>query len=442
MYFDDLARFVQPEQFGSGGPGYFIQEGIMKISGMMINDGRFTFWPGGRYDYSYASIYASHFLVEASKAGYHVDKKDYTNMIDALVDIARGKTTDDNIREPERIYAAYVLARAGKMQNRIINYLKDIYTGDLPPYSRYQLAGALALSGDSETAMTILPADIQPAYYEPETGGRFDSGVRSNAILLEVLNDIDSENPSCAVLAKALMDEARLGRWYTTQATAYALMSLGKYLRGQDVSDFTGKLKVSGDSTYSISTDDFKIVRNDLGGKQVTMSIDGSGVGYYYWQASGVPSEGAPAEYKRGISVTREYLDVDGNPFNINVVPLGEQVVCHISARAIDTRLENVVVSDLIPAGFEVENLRITTTPKLSWTKEKSRGRLDYMDIRDDRVLLFTTLETKNSMDFYYTLRAISAGKFAIPPVAAECMYNPLVAGASSSGTMIIKNGE
>jgi len=41
-------------------------------------------------------------------------------------------------------------------------------------------------------------------------------------------------------------------------------------------------------------------------------------------------------------------------------------------------------------------------------------------------------------MKFYYSLRAICAGEFKVPPIAAECMYNPLIASSASSGTMTI----
>jgi hypothetical protein len=61
----------------------------------------------------------------------------------------------------------------------------------------------------------------------------------------------------------------------------------------------------------------------------------------------------------------------------------------------------------------------------------------EYEDIRDDRILLFVDLPEKKTQSFYYGIRVVSAGDFTVPPVAAECMYNPLIAGASSSGRVI-----
>ena len=436
LYYNDLLRFADPDLVGSRGGDYFIQEGITKLLGMMRDDGSFSFWPGRDQVHYWSSIYASHFLLEAQKAGYYVNEMACKKILGSLNQIAEGKVKEAGT--PERIYAAYVLAGSGKLKKKTINYLQEIWRGDLQPFSRYQVAGALALSGDRETAMSIIPTDIQPAIFEPETGGTFSSGVRTNAILLDVLNEIDPENPSCAVLARELMDGARTGRWYTTQENAFGLMALSKYLSRQSNLDFDGTIIIGNDSTYHIDANDFRLIKKNLAGQNVQIMVEGEGTCFYYWQASGVPTDNAPKEFTRGIDITREYLDANGNAIDLQNINLGDQIICHIKARSIDRFLQNVVINDLLPAGLEIENPRLRTTPMLSWIPQPGKD-IDYQDIRDDRLLLFSNLNTKKPVEFYYSLRAISSGEFKIPPIAAECMYNPVIAGASSSGFMIIK---
>jgi uncharacterized protein YfaS (alpha-2-macroglobulin family) len=154
---------------------------------------------------------------------------------------------------------------------------------------------------------------------------------------------------------------------------------------------------------------------------------------------SGVSSANVAEECDLGIIVRREYLDEDGHALGTRNVALGNRVICRLTAEAQDKTLHNVVISDLIPAGFAIENPRIKTTPSLAWIP-KSRRRADYQDIRDDRLLLFTDLEpgARKGLEFYYSLRAVTAGEFVVPPVAAECMYNPVIAGAASSGRLTI----
>jgi uncharacterized protein YfaS (alpha-2-macroglobulin family) len=275
---------------------------------------------------------------------------------------------------------------------------------------------------------------------KPETGGNFSSGVRTNAIMLEVLTEIDPSNPSAATLANSLMKNARIGKWYTTQETAFALMALGKYLSGQAQPDFTGTVTADG-KTFAIDTKDFKKIFYSLENNNVSISIEGTGTCFYYWQASGIPLGGVPKEFANGIKITREYLNRDGKPINLASIPLGTQVICHIKAAAQNENLENVVISDLLPAGLEIENPRLKTTPALSWLPEKNSAVI-YQDIRDDRMLLFMNLKTNAEFEYYYSLRAISAGNFTVPPIASECMYNPVISGASSSGAMTVTNPE
>jgi len=442
IYFNDLAKFVQPSLFGGGGPDYFIQEGILKLMSVEMSDGSFSYWAGQSDRHHWSSIYACHFLVEARRAGYVIEGAFYKRVLDNIRRIAQGRNYND-LDESQRIYAAYVLSLAGKMENRIINYLRKLNTVQLPVYSRYQLAATMAGVGEKELALSLLPADIQPNNFEPETGGNFNSAVRTDAILLDALMAIDPTNPSIPVLVQSLMEGARVGRWYTTQESAFALMALGKYFKDRPEDDFVGSLKVRGDSTYAIDTGSFFRQSKDLGGKEIEISIDGKGTCFYYWQASGVSTSHAVEEFDRGIIVRREYLTEAGEPIDPANVPLGTRVVARITAQARDKTLYNAVINDLIPAGFEIENPRLKTSPALSWIKD-SRLKIDNVDIRDDRLLIFANLYHSNALEFYYSLRAVSAGEFQVPPIAAECMYNPLIAGAASSGrlTIIRQGGE
>ena len=437
LYYNSIVRLTDPELFGSRGGDYYIREAILKISDQLHNE-YFTYWPGGNYYHHWSSIYAAHFLYETVDAGYYVEPKLMKSARAGLRNLARGKVKNTSI--PERVYAAYVLAKSGELEKKILNYLRDLNPDELTAFSRFQLAGALARSGDREAALAIIPDEIQPHVIEPETGGTFNSGARTNAILLDVLLYIDPDNPACAVLAKSLMEDARVGRWYNTQGTAYALMALGKYLEHVGNLEFTGTIKIDGLPDYRIDhTREFRLTRRDLAGKEVTVEIDGGGTCFIYWQAEGIPLTRAAEEYDRGITVSRDYFDTDGDPLQLHQVAIGDQVVARITAYSGQGFLTNVIINDLLPAGFEIENPRLKSTPKLGWIP-KSIGHIDYQDIRDDRLLLFVNLRMGKPSYYYYSLRAIATGEFKIPPIMAECMYNPLIAGSGSSGFLNISS--
>jgi uncharacterized protein YfaS (alpha-2-macroglobulin family) len=437
LYFDDLAKVVRPELFGGKGHEYFLAKGIEKLLRYQRSDGSFVYWPGGDRINNWSAVYAADFLIEARLAGYDVESAAYEHVLDFLTNMARGKKYSD-IETEHRVYACHVLAKAGKLNRKLADYLTSLNVDELPAYSRYQLAAALALSGDIEYARELVPFDVQPELGEPEDGGNFSSGVRTNAILLNLLLEVDPENASTFALAKSLLDDSRLNRWDNTQSTAFALMSLGKFFRTVGHSAFTGELRIEGLDSYRIDTSDFTLVREDLGGRTITIEIDSAGPCFYFWQASGIPLSPVVEEFERGIRIRREYLNAGGEPIDPGAVSLGSQVIGHVTIEAIDKRLRNVVVSDLLPAGFEIENPRLATTPNMPWLP-KEGATPEYQDIRDDRLLLFTHLSPGGPMNFYYGLRAIAAGEFTIPPVAAECMYNPLIAGSSSAGGLVVR---
>lgn len=436
LYFNDLAKVVRPELFGGKGHEYFIAEGIDRLLRFQRSDGSFTYWPGVETMHIWSSVYAAHFLIEAKLAGYDIDKNSYKRAIGFLENVARNKYYSD-IKTEERIYACLALAKAGKLNNKLFNYLSGLNAKELPSDAAYQMASALALGGDVERAKEIVPFNVQPDLSEPETGGRFYSGVRTNAILLDLLMTIDSSNPSCAVLAKSLLEQARLNRWYNTQATSFALMALGRFFRNTESPDFTGRIKISGQDDIAISTKEFSLTKKDIGGKAITIEINGRGSCFYYWQASGVSQNALVPEFDRGIVVRREYLDDKGNWIDPSNVSLGTQLVGHITIESTDKSLSNVVIADLLPAGFEIENPRLEGTALQPFTKN-NQSKPEYQDIRDDRILLFVNLPSKKEQHFYYGLRAISRGEFMVPPVSAECMYNPLMSSTASSGRVTV----
>ncbi|MEE9554783.1 MAG: MG2 domain-containing protein [candidate division Zixibacteria bacterium] len=436
LYFDDLARVVEPEIFGGKGHEYFIQEGIMKISAMQRPDGSFQYWPYWNRSHPWASIYASHALVEARKAGYRVVDNVYDKMIYFLQEVVR----DVNLESGKgvlRIYAAYVLALADQLDNSIINNLKRLNIYELPIYSRFQLAGAIAMTTGADDALWLLPVEIHPEKYEPETGGYFDSDIRANAILIETLCDIAPDHPSLAILVKETADKLSVGRWYTTQSNAFALMAMGKYFRKQETPDYTGTVVIDGKKFARFSMTDTSLTIPPSGNKNIEISINGTGRCYYYWQASGVSVDRSAKEFDNRLKVRRQYLNAEGKPLRLDAMELGDQIVVKITAEAMDRSLENVVINDLLPACLEIENQRLVTSAKLSWIP-RAGHEIEHNDIRDDRLLLFVRLNRGQKFEYYYSLRVTSSGEFIIPPVAAECMYDPTIASAASSGNMFV----
>ena len=107
------------------------------------------------------------------------------------------------------------------------------------------------------------------------------------------------------------------------------------------------------------------------------------------------------------------------NPENIRQNDL---VVVAVTISTTDnSNIENVAITDILPAGFEIENPRTKEIPGMDWIKDGSSPTA--LDVRDDRIHLFVDLGT-NKQSYYYAVRAVSPGLYRMGPVSADAMYN------------------
>jgi uncharacterized protein YfaS (alpha-2-macroglobulin family) len=432
LYFDEMARMTEPELFKKNSSAYYIGEGIAKLESMQLESGAFAYWPGGSYVSEWGSIYASHFLVEARKAGYSVSDNVYKKMIVSLKEMIK-READNNYNLQQQVYASYVLSLAGETPKSVIQYLKENRVKELSLYSQFQLAGCFGLSGDLSGAMSLLPTQIHPQTMERDTGGNFNSSVRANAIILDILTQLFPNNPAVPVLVKDLSDSAKAGRWYTTQENAFAFLAIGKAFKKLAEAKFQGELLVDGKVYKRFTEKELVIYDKGLAGKKLKVRIEGKGNCYLYWQVSGIPKGSYVEESDKGIRIRRSFLDRTGRPINLSEMKQGELIIGKITMEGLDKELENVIVCDMLPAGLEIENPRLESRANIPWISDQT-WQADYMDIRDDRLLLYTNLPRGESRTFYYGLRAVTVGEFSLPSIVAECMYDPTYISTSGSG--------
>lgn len=401
-------------------------------------DNNFAYWPGGNSTNYWSSIFAAHFLVEARKAGYQVSDRIYKMMLEALQREAKREARGSHQLQ-RTAYAVYVLAAAGQPEKSTMLYLKNNRLNDLSDYSEFQLAGAFALSGDLDTALSMLPRNVAPTSDGVRESGRnFNSPVRAHAIMLDVLAEVHPDHPSVSRLVKNLTDAASAkGRWQTTQENAFAFLAIGKILKQDVDAEYTGTITIDGERLAEFGPTDQRHTSKDWGGKRVRLSLEGTGNSYYQWKSFGVETGSSVEEFDRELQVRRRYLSEDGEPIADSVFKHGDLIVAEISVKALTADLENVVVVDMLPAGFEIENPRLESRAGIPWLSKK-RFKPDYTDIRDDRLIFFGKFPRRKEQKFYYSLRAVTQGDFILPPVAAEAMYDPSKSSVASGGSIKI----
>ncbi len=433
LYFKDIAKVASPELFKNNTAEYYVEEGISRLAGMQLASGGFAYWPGGDQVTEWGSIYAAHFLMEARKAGYSVPERVYRKSISFLKNRARKSAENVDAELDLRSYALYALSVAGQPDKSSMNYMKNNELNKISASGRFLVAGAFGLAGDTQTATELLPVSIQPQSVERETGGTFNSSIRTNAIVLSVLAEIAPKNSSVPILVKWLASKAEAGRWYNTQENAWAFLAIGKALKANRDAQFTGQIEINNQSFKSFTTENAVFTQKEIGGKNLKLSIQGTGTCYYYWQASGIPVDANIPEKDNGVVIRRTYLTRDGKAINYQQIKQGDLIVAEIKMKALDKQLENVIIADLLPGGLEIENPRLESHADVSWIQNENFYP-DYMDIRDDRLLLFVNLPEQREVTFYYAMRAVTVGNFVLPPIKGEAMYNPVYSSISSSG--------
>ena len=83
---------------------------------------------------------------------------------------------------------------------------------------------------------------------------------------------------------------------------------------------------------------------------------------------------------------------------------------------------KEMVLNQIFPSGWEIHNSRLDgTSPK--------GDKADFIDIRDDRVYTFYSLDRGKTKTFYVMLNASYLGKYWHPSVTSEAMYDNTING-------------
>ncbi len=162
------------------------------------------------------------------------------------------------------------------------------------------------------------------------------------------------------------------------------------------------------------------------------------GAAFYSVITRGVPTDEAFKPASEGLQIERQFLDRDGKAIDLNAVRQGDLIAIKTRVRSVSGVVQNVAIVNLLPSGLEVENPRLSSTEQLPWVTDANLQPRS-MDLRDDRILLFVDLPADSWQTFYTLVRAVAPGRFRLPPVQVEAMYNPALRATGERGTMEVK---
>lgn len=462
IYFADLTKsMAAPVYTVKSGESDFnpmtnVQQAIRKVESQQLFNGGVGMWPGATREDWWATAYAVHFLEEARRAGFEVNAKTLSRAVEYLtaqsgttanreVIIAStgnglaydaqptGTQTRKTVARREAIYSLYVLALNGHPNRASMNYYKQnphLLTAD----SKYLLAGAFQLAGDARSFNTLLPRTYVAENTGRYTDDSYSSPLRNMSLVLNTLIELDPSNAQIQGLGRQLSQAIQSASYLNTQEAAFAVLALGKLARKTANSTVTASVSANGKPLGQFTGKELKISKGIINQK-LQVKTQGKGDLYWFAQTAGMSATGNYVEEDQGISIRRQFLTHSGAP--VQSFRQNDLVVVKLTLASTNgLPVENIVVTDLLPSGFEIENPRITEPRDMPWITKASVP--EYYDIRDDRIHFFTTADAQEKT-FYYQVRVVSKGTFTVGPAAADAMYQGEYRSYSGGGKITVE---
>lgn len=438
LYLGDLAAFMAPGTFEAAQREEYVLEAVRRLQAMQTRSGGLGMWPGDDEPYRWGTIYATHFLIEARRAGYPVPP--------ALLDGCLNFLSQNVLTRPDealeaQAYALYVLALGGGPDPATLSRLYG-RRQELPRESRLQLACALQAAGRAQEAEPLTLPNPLSEVAGPATrdlGGLLRSPLRQRAIVLDCLLTLRPDDAEVPKLARELSARLQDDRPETTQENAFALLALGKFARQQQLdSAYEAHVILDGQELKSFTANDNVLLRPEkAGGRTLQITSSGHGRLYYFWGAEGVPLAAEAPCYDRNLKVRRYFYDRQGHELPPDRLQVGQLLVVELRLETKEAR-QNLVLSDLLPACLEIENPRLSSSEHLPWLTGQA-GPARHVEMRDDRYLVFADLPREGEYRYRYLARAVTRGCFALPPVQAACMYDPDYESFHGAGQCVVQ---
>jgi alpha-2-macroglobulin len=411
-----------------------IQGAIDRVLFYQSPAGSFGLWSPGQGDL-WLDAYVSDFLTRARELDYDVPDVALGQALDNL-DNTLAYETDVARRGSEIAYALYVLARSRRASIGDLRYYADTRLSEFAsPMAKAQIAAALGLYGESARAETAFDAafaalSAAPLKVRDDYGSRLRDGAATLALAAEA-------RPAPGFLPDLLrlVSSARIEQRATsTQENAWLLLaaralrtSAGDIALDVNGAPHDGNLAIDTDAE-ALGRQPIEIVNRSDGDVQAVITV------------TGVPTSPLPAGGE-GFAIERSYYTLDGMPVDIATAGQNERFVVVIRVTEENEWPSRILVTDLLPAGLEIDNPRLVGSADLAgadWLPDIVD--VAHAEFRDDRFVaaLNRTGSDERSFALAYVVRAVSPGRYAHPAAFVEDMYRPHLEARTAAGAIEI----
>ncbi len=407
-----------------------VADTINTLKNRQTQDGAFALWPNTKTsantpvspDTVYLTAYVVNFLNMAQSNGFMVPDNMLGRALDFLRDFASNTITDDE-HARALAYAIYTITSNGyvttayidKFQEYADKNMRDWQTTISGPY----IAASYKMMKQIDRANKLSNMYQMSKSKKFKYSTMFTNNVADDAAYLYISNkyfDMPIEN-----IGTAIHEYINSGN-YDAYTAARVFMALAGTRSGMTTpSNITIQ---SGDTTLPHNiTDGILTLSIPTDVKKLKIKCPSCHDMAMYYAISQQGFARHVSDASNGIEITREYFDESGN--RVTTAMLGDIVNVKITVRARNTNyMPNVAIVDLLPGGFVAEYISGTD--------------LEFSEIREDRVVIYTNLTRQESV-FTYRAQVTSGGTFAIAPIHAMSMYNPSISATDTPSANIFQ---
>jgi len=421
-----------------------IAAGFARISAMQQGTGHFSFWPGEPGAQPLLTPYVADLLLSAREQGEAVPE--------AVLEAALQRLSEDlltggdgfydyehanHLRFAARAYAGYVLARVNRAPLGTLRTLFDNEQGQsLTALPLVQLGIALKLQGDPVRAEAALKAAAEKSDARPEYLGDYGSQIRDLALIQVLLRShdlADADTEADLIELVRLIESRGPQRWFSTQEQA-ALFRLGTLVLaagdqrlGLQLQGISGETERAPALLHSLVLE-AEALRD---GVVIRPVFEGEGPVHVIEDLVGFRRT-PPKAVSEGLSVQRHYYRPDGRLFQGGTLKEGDTLVVRLTVQA-EQQLREALLVDLLPGGLEAENLDLGDPNQiasmvidgLALNERQWQADIKHQEYRDDRFVAALSLWPGQQARLFYLVRAVSPGRYTVPPPFVEDMYRP-----------------
>ena len=403
-----------------------IKAALSSYRRFVTSHGGFGYWQGATSPDGWATSYAGHFMLEAENKGYALPAGIKQSWLSFQTNRARNWRSNEG-NDFEQAYRLYTLALAKQPDLSAMNRLMEY--NQLSNAAKWRLAAAYALAGRPETARSLTTnLTTTPDRHASRFNPTFGSSERDMAMILETLTLLN-ERTQAMDLVRKLSEALNSNRWMSTQETAYSLLAVSKYAAGE-----RGNREISLEYTESGQTQRastrMPIWKTDLnvegktGVERVGFKNTGQTSLFVRITASGVPLPGEERANAHNLELSARFVNERRAEIDVSRLSQGTdfraEVTVHNPGRM--GVYTNLILSQIFPSGWEITNTRLNDDNVTT-----GQSTFDYIDIRDDRVYTYFSLNPGERKTFIVQLTAAYRGIFYLPAFSCEGMYDDSV---------------